>query len=284
MVKEYKNAVVPETGRVYSIADAGDGKSKIVDSTEYTQEGSTFGAEDILSGCEMEFTHSKLGTVHNFENPNATAFLGRAKMTADVGSGDTFTVNGVAVTAYMGADSAASSMAGSAYNGKWVTFVYDSEAKTLNFKGGGGRVTVEGLSADVILTGSTVTVKQGTKTISSVVGTLLNNSEVYSQRVNSADWTTTTKTYGLKKGDLVLIHACGTSARGADGGAPSDSSISAPKCQVIMTKQVNFGNGEWTGATLSFMIAKALEDTTITMTAYCGTARPIASFYIYKLN
>ena len=43
-------------------------------------------------------------------------------------------------------------------------------AKSLVGSAGGGKVTVEGLSADVLLTGSTVTVKQGAKTIQQVVG------------------------------------------------------------------------------------------------------------------
>lgn len=113
------------------------------------------------------YTHSKSGTVHEFtgQGPN-----GRAKMTADVASGDTFTVNGTPVTAYMGVDEAVGSMAGSVYNGRWVTFVYDSEENTLNFKGGGGQVTVSGLSADVVKKGTTVTVKQGAKTIQNVDG------------------------------------------------------------------------------------------------------------------
>lgn len=79
------------------------------------------------------YTHSKSGTVHEFTGVGAN---GRAKMTADVATGDTFTVNGAPVTAYMGTDDAAGSMAGSAWNGRWVSFVFDGE--TLNFKGGGG--------------------------------------------------------------------------------------------------------------------------------------------------
>lgn len=79
------------------------------------------------------YTHSKSGTVHEFtgNGPN-----GRALMTDNVATGDTFTVNGTPVTAYMGTDDATDSMAGSAWNGKWVSFVYDGS--TLNFKGGGG--------------------------------------------------------------------------------------------------------------------------------------------------
>lgn len=79
------------------------------------------------------YTHTRSGTVHNFAGSGAN---GRALMTADVQAGDTFTVNGEPVAAYMGTESAADSMAGSEWNGRWVSFVFDGE--TLNFKGGGG--------------------------------------------------------------------------------------------------------------------------------------------------
>lgn len=111
------------------------------------------------------YTHSKSGTVHEFTGTGAN---GRAKMTADVQAGDTFTVNGAQVTAYLGPDSAADAMAGSAWNGKWVSFIV--EGGTLNFKGGGGKVTVTGLTADAVKKGTTVTVKQGAKTVASVGG------------------------------------------------------------------------------------------------------------------
>lgn len=79
------------------------------------------------------YTHTRSGTVHNFAGSGAN---GRALMTADVQEGDTFAVNGEPVTAYMGTESAADAMAGSQWNGRWVSFVFDGE--TLNFKGGGG--------------------------------------------------------------------------------------------------------------------------------------------------
>lgn len=79
------------------------------------------------------YTHTRSGTVHNFAGSGAN---GRALMTADVQVGDTFAVNGEPVTAYMGTESAADAMAGSQWNGRWVSFVFDGE--TLNFKGGGG--------------------------------------------------------------------------------------------------------------------------------------------------
>ena len=113
------------------------------------------------------YTHTKSGTVHNFAGSGAN---GRAKLTADVQAGDTFTVNGVPVAAYVGADSAADAMAGGAWNGRWVSFTV--EGGTLNFKGGGGKVTVTGLAAGAVKKGTTVTVKQGAKVVSSVEGTL----------------------------------------------------------------------------------------------------------------
>ena len=79
------------------------------------------------------YTHTKSGTVHNFAGSGAN---GRAKLTADVQAGDTFTVNGVPVAAYVGADSAADAMAGGAWNGRWVSFTV--EGGTLNFKGAAG--------------------------------------------------------------------------------------------------------------------------------------------------
>lgn len=108
---------------------------------EYAPTG-TYGAVDRALSADRAsqsddgvkvYTHSKSGTVHEFTGAGAN---GRALMTADVQAGDTFTVNGAPVTAYMGTDDAAGSMAGSAWNGKWVSFIV--EDGTLNFKGGGG--------------------------------------------------------------------------------------------------------------------------------------------------
>lgn len=70
----------------------------------------------------------------------------------------------------MGTDDAVSTMAGNSWNGKWVSFIVEGD--TLNFKGGGGKVTVTGLSADVVKKDVTVVVKLGNKIITSVTGTL----------------------------------------------------------------------------------------------------------------
>lgn len=92
------------------------------------------GAAPAENGVNV-YIHSRTGTVNNFVGAGAN---GRALMTADVQAGDTFTVNGAPVTAYMGTDDAAGSMAGSAWNGKWVSFIVGD--KTLNFNGGSSKM------------------------------------------------------------------------------------------------------------------------------------------------
>lgn len=114
------------------------------------------------------YIHSKQGAVHNFQGEGSN---GKALMTANFEEGDSITVNGVPVTAYIGTDEAVASMAGNEWNGKWITFTF--EGSTLNFKGGGGgKVVVSGLSADKILNDTTITVKQGTKIIANTKGTI----------------------------------------------------------------------------------------------------------------
>ena len=112
------------------------------------------------------YTHSKSGTVHEFTGNGA---VGRALMTADVEEGDTFAVNGKPVSAYVGAEDATDSMAGSSWNGKWVSFVFDGTA--INFKGGGGLSAAdkallipENLRKDVVLFAGTPKEVVGTLT------------------------------------------------------------------------------------------------------------------------
>ena len=76
------------------------------------------------------YTHTKKNNVHNFVGTGAN---GRAKITADFASGDTFQVNGTAVTAYWGTDAPDADLIA---NGRWVTFIVDGN--TINFKPGGG--------------------------------------------------------------------------------------------------------------------------------------------------
>ena len=99
------------------------------------------------------YTHTKSGSVHDFAGTGAN---GRVRMTADVEKGDTFTVNGVPVTAWMGTEEAAPVMAGSPWNGRWLTFVLDGE--TINFEGGDGLTAgdKEQLIPENIRTGVTI--------------------------------------------------------------------------------------------------------------------------------
>lgn len=88
---------------------------------------------------------------------------------APYNEGDTITVNGETV-------SAQTQDGQPLQPGAWAdgaTVVCYLDGTTLNFKGGGGTVTVEGLAADVVKSGTTVTVKQGTKVVASVTGNLL---------------------------------------------------------------------------------------------------------------
>ena len=59
--------------------------------------------------------------------------VGRFKVPAAWSAGDTWTVNGVAVPAYCGADAADGDCVAA---GRWITFVYDGTR--LDFNGGGG--------------------------------------------------------------------------------------------------------------------------------------------------
>ena len=89
-------------------------------------------ADEAANGVFV-YAHSKSVTVHEFsgDGPN-----GRAKMTADVEAGDTFTVNGTPVTAFIGANDAASTMAGNPWTDKWILFTIQDG--TLNFHDGYG--------------------------------------------------------------------------------------------------------------------------------------------------
>lgn len=111
------------------------------------------------------YTHTKSDNVHEFVGTGAN---GRVLMTDDVEPGDYVTVNGWEVDAYVGADRFADALAGQSLCGRWLTFVFDGTQ--INFKGGGGAVTVEGLAAENIVAGQTVTVKQGAKTVAQVEG------------------------------------------------------------------------------------------------------------------
>lgn len=80
--------------------------------------------------CVQEYECSKSGSVYALTGEGA---VGRFKVPAAWSAGDTWTVNGVAVPAYCGADAADGDCV---VTGRWITFVYDGTR--LDFNGGGG--------------------------------------------------------------------------------------------------------------------------------------------------
>ena len=95
--------------------------------------------------------------------------VGRCKIPASWAAGDSFTVNGVAVPAYCGADAVDGD---TIVKGRWVLFFYDGTQ--LNFNGGGGLSTSKlalatateynGLAGNKFYAGSK-TIKEGTLTL-----------------------------------------------------------------------------------------------------------------------
>ena len=85
---------------------------------------------DGVNICVQEYECSKSGSVYALTGKGA---VGRFKVPAAWSAGDTWTVNGVAVPAYCGADAADGDCV---VTGRWITFVYDGTR--LDFNGGGG--------------------------------------------------------------------------------------------------------------------------------------------------
>ena len=97
-VKHYVDEIPPSTGRTYYINVDGN-KSKITDTTTYEQVGSGFGARDVNSTCVLECNYSKSGTVHELTSENTSSENVKFFATSAFTKGDTFTFNGVTVTA-----------------------------------------------------------------------------------------------------------------------------------------------------------------------------------------
>lgn len=102
----------------------------------------------------VTYNHSRIGNVNNFtytapEGSNAGA-NGKVKMVANIQLGDKIQINGTQVTAFAGTEDFVSTIAGESIVGKWLTFTYDKDAATVNFKFGGG------LSASKLATATAV--------------------------------------------------------------------------------------------------------------------------------
>lgn len=112
------------------------------------------------------YSCTKTGKVYAL---NGTGAVGRCKIPASWAAGDSFTVNGVAVPAYCGADAVDGD---TIVKGRWVLFFYDGTQ--LNFNGGGGlsasklalATATEGnvLAGNKFYAGSK-TIKEGTLTL-----------------------------------------------------------------------------------------------------------------------
>ena len=128
--------------------------------------------------------------------------VGRCKIPASWAAGDSFTVNGVAVPAYCGADAVDGD---TIVKGRWVLFFYDGTQ--LNFNGGGGlglsKLAKATAAADNVLAGKSFyavdkTLKEGTMPNRGAVDTTINPGSSYTVpagyhngegRVKAATWT-----------------------------------------------------------------------------------------------
>lgn len=97
-VKHFVDEIPPSTGRVYQIQTNGQ-TSTITDVTQYSQEGSGFGAADVNAACVLECNYVKNNHTHQLITPNGTSENIKFFATAAYERGDVFTFNGASVTA-----------------------------------------------------------------------------------------------------------------------------------------------------------------------------------------
>ena len=86
---DYKDYIPPESGKRYIITTDSQGYSTIQDATEYTQEGDTFGANDIntTNNTINNLTASDVGAVPTTRTVNGKALSSNISLTAaDVGA------------------------------------------------------------------------------------------------------------------------------------------------------------------------------------------------------
>lgn len=175
-----------------------------------------------LNVCVQEYECNKSGSVYALMGEGA---VGRFKVPAAWSAGDTWTVNGVAVPAYCGADAADGDCV---VTGRWITFVYDGTR--LDFNGGGG------LSAGKLA--------QATATEADVLA----NSTFYAARK------------GLRTGNVPRCGnwgatiAPGESVTVPDGKHDGGGRVSAKALKTVTIRMVD-GSGSWsytfTGGTLA---------------------------------
>lgn len=96
--KKFQDGIPPvSTGVRYQLTTHSNNTTTVDNVTAWDQEPSELMASDLIAGMVLECEHSKSGTVHTLENPNANLAAIRFKATADYTSGDSFVVNGTAI-------------------------------------------------------------------------------------------------------------------------------------------------------------------------------------------
>lgn len=177
--------------------------------------------DDGVNICVQEYECSKSGSVYALTGEGA---VGRFKVPAAWSAGDTWTVNGVAVPAYCGADAADGDCV---VTGRWITFVYDGTR--LDFNGGGG------LSAGKLA--------QATATEADVLA----NSTFYAARKGLRTGNVP------RRGNWGATIAPGESVTVPDGKHDGGGRVSAKALKTVTISMVD-GSGSWsytfTGGTL----------------------------------
>ena len=243
------------------------------------------------------YAHTKTGTVHALTGAGAN---GRVRMTADVAEGDTVTVNGKAVPAYVGAEEFAAALAGQPLTGRWLSFVFDGAQ--VNFKGGGGAVTVEGLAAENIVAGQTVTVKQGAKTVAQVTGSNgenklgllayipLSKNTTYNYPVEAPKITQgilDESYFAIQNDALVCLKSCkvkitaytvlGGTSEAINNPAANEAYISLNGSRLLSCN-VGEGDGTWYG---SYVLYKRYDTTTMTLKSGDKITRGAESYWVF---
>lgn len=87
--------------------------------------------EDLEPNIINTYIHTRSGQVNNLEGNGSN---GKVLITSNIEPGDTWTVNGQPVNAYMGPNDATSAMSNNQYSGKWIYF--SVQGSDVNFSGG----------------------------------------------------------------------------------------------------------------------------------------------------
>lgn len=180
--------------------------------------------------------------------------VGRCKIPASWAAGDSFTVNGVAVPAYCGADAVDGD---TIVKGRWVLFFYDGTQ--LNFNGGGGlstsKLALATATEDNVLAGNKFyaggkTIKEGTLTLTGNVSAdkMLEGSSGYANDAhsivkgnmpNKGSWGTT-----INPGGEATIPA------GYHNGNGKVTAVSLKTMTITMAPSSMYWNYTFTGGTL----------------------------------